>query len=48
MLLSQRTDAIAFDTAVDMLDPQLALGERLIGHVLLLRQLLAAGVSWSA
>jgi hypothetical protein len=35
-------DATAFDTAVDMLDAQPALGERLIGHVLLPRQLLAA------
>ena len=35
-------DATALDTTVDMLDPQPALGERLIRHVLLPRQLLAA------
>src|SRR5713101_9378187 len=42
MLLSQRTDATALDTAVHMLDPQPAVGECLIRHVLLSRQLLAA------
>jgi hypothetical protein len=35
-------DATALDTAVDMPDPQPAVGERLIGHMLLQRQLLAA------
>jgi hypothetical protein len=34
-------DATALDTAVDMLDPQPAVGEGLIGHVLLPRQLLS-------
>ena len=42
MLLSQRTDATALDTAVDMLDPQPPLVERLVGPLLLPRQLLAA------
>ena len=42
MLLSQRTDATAFDTAVDMFDAQPALGERVIRRVLLSCQLLAA------
>ncbi len=36
-------DATALDTAVDMFDAQPALGERLIGSLLLQRQLLAAG-----
>src|SRR5712692_5698446 len=35
-------DATALHTAVDMLDPQPALGERLIRRLLLPRQLLAA------
>jgi hypothetical protein len=35
-------DATAFDTAVDMFDPPPAVSERLIGHLLLQRQLLAA------
>src|SRR5712692_1350929 len=43
MLLSQRTDATALHTAVDMLDPQPTLVQRLVGSVLLQRQLLAAG-----
>jgi len=43
MLLSQRTDATALHTAVDMLDPQPTLVQRLVGSVLLPRQLLAAG-----
>jgi len=34
-------DATAFDTAVDMLDAQPTLGERLIRRLLLQRQLLA-------
>jgi hypothetical protein len=42
MLLSQRTDATALHTAVDMLDPQPTLVQRLVGHVLLKTQLLAA------
>ena len=42
MLLSQRTDATAFDTAVDMFDAQPALGERVIRRVLLSCQFLAA------
>jgi len=41
MLLSQRTNAIALDTAVDMLDPQPTLVQRLVRHVLLQRELLA-------
>ena len=36
-------DATTLDTAVDMLDPQPTLGERLIRPLLLPRQLLAAG-----
>ncbi len=36
-------DATALHTAVDMLDPQPALGERLIGSVLLPGRLLTAG-----
>ena len=36
-------DTTAFDTAVDMLDPQPTLVQRLVGSVLLPRQLLAAG-----
>jgi hypothetical protein len=35
-------DATAFDTAVDMFDPPPAVSERLIGPLLLQRQLLAA------
>ena len=42
MLLSQRTDATALHTAVDMLDPQPTLVESLISHLLLPRELLAA------
>ncbi len=41
-------DATALDTAVDMLDPQPALVERLVGQLLLQRQLLHRGASWSA
>jgi len=36
-------NATALDTAVDMLDPQPTLVQRLVGSVLLPRQLLAAG-----
>ena len=36
-------DATALDTAVDMLDPQPAVVQRLVGPLLLQRQLLAAG-----
>jgi hypothetical protein len=36
-------NAAALDTAVDMLDPQPTLGERLVRPLLLPRQLLAAG-----
>jgi hypothetical protein len=36
-------DATAFDTAIDMLDPQPPLVQRLVGSVLLPRQLLAVG-----
>src|SRR5438093_6711342 len=36
-------DATTFDTAIDMLDPQPTLVQRLVGSVLLPRQLLAAG-----
>ena len=42
MLLMQRTDATALDTAVDMLDPQSTVVQDLIGHVLLPRQFLTA------
>jgi len=41
-------DAAALDTPVDMLDPQPTLVERLVGALLLSRQLLATGVSWRA
>src|SRR5215831_14603292 len=44
MLLSQRTDAAAFDTAVDMLDPESPLVERLVGPLLLQGQLRTAGL----
>ena len=43
MLLSQRTNATALHTAVDMLDAQPTLVERLVGELLLSRQLLATG-----
>src|SRR5512144_3210337 len=43
MLLSQRTDATALDTAVDMLNPQPPLVERLIRPLLFPRELLATG-----
>ena len=36
-------DAAALDTPVDMLDPQPTLVQRLVGQLLLQRQLLAAG-----
>src|SRR6266446_1064933 len=39
-------DATAFDTTVDMLDAQPTLMQRLVGYVLLQRQLLAVRVSW--
>ena len=41
-------DATALDTAVDMLDPQPTVVQRLVGPLLLQVQLLAAVVSWSA
>jgi hypothetical protein len=41
-------DATTLDTAVDMLDPQPTLVQCLVRHVLLPREFLAAGVSWSA
>jgi hypothetical protein len=41
MLRSQRTNATALDTTVDMLDAQPAVVQRLVGHVLLQCQLLA-------
>jgi len=41
-------DATAFDTTVDMLDAQPTLVQRLVGYVLLQRQLLAVRVSWPA
>jgi hypothetical protein len=41
MLLSQRTDTTALHTAVDMLDPQPTLVQRLVRHVLLQREILA-------
>jgi hypothetical protein len=41
-------DTTALDAAVDMLDPQSAMVQPLIRHVLLPRELLAAGVSSSA
>jgi hypothetical protein len=40
--------ATALDTAVHMLDAQPTLAERLVGPLLLSRQLLAPGVSWWA
>ena len=43
MLLSQRTDAAALDTTVDVLDPQPPLVERLVGQVLLPRELMITG-----
>ena len=43
MLLTQRTDATALHTAVDMLDPQPTLMQRLVGQLLLQRELLATG-----
>ena len=42
MLLSQRTEATALHTPVDMLDAQPTLVQRLVRHVLLQRELLAA------
>ena len=36
-------DAVALDTAIDMLDPPPTLGERLVGSLLLSCQFLAAG-----
>src|SRR2546425_3645163 len=42
MLLSQRTNATTLDAAVDMLDPQPPLVERLVGQVLLQGQLRTA------
>ena len=44
MLLSQRTDATALHTAVDVLDAQPPLVERLVGQVLLQGQLPTAGL----
>ncbi len=44
MLLSQRTDATALDTAVDMFDAQPTAVQRLVRHVLCQRELLAAGL----
>ena len=41
-------NATALHATVDMLDPQSTLVQRLVGSVLLPRELLAAGVSWSA
>jgi hypothetical protein len=41
-------DATALDTAVDVLNAQPTVVQRLVGSVLLPRKLLAAGVSWSA
>jgi hypothetical protein len=41
-------NAAALHTAVDMLDPQPTLVERLVRQWLRQRELLAAGVSWSA
>jgi hypothetical protein len=38
----------ALDTAVDLLDAQPTLVQRLVGSVLLPCQVLAVGVSWSA
>jgi hypothetical protein len=42
MLLSQRTNAAALDTAVDMLDAQPTLVQRLVRHLLLQGELIAA------
>ena len=44
MLLSQRTDATPLDAAVDMLDPESPLVERLVGPLLLQGQLCTAGL----
>ena len=41
-------DATALDTPVDMLNAQSAIVQGLVGELLLPRQFLAAGVSWSA
>src|SRR5712691_8249476 len=41
MLLSQRTDATTLHTAVHMLDPQPTAVQRVVGHLLLPRELLA-------
>jgi hypothetical protein len=41
-------DTTALDTAVDMLNAQSAIVQRLIGQLLCQGELLAAGVSWSA
>ncbi len=43
MLLSQRTDATAFHTAVHVFDPEPAVVQRLVDSVLLPCQFLAAG-----
>ena len=41
-------DAAAFNTAVDMLDPQPTVIQGLVGQLLCQGEFLAAGVSWSA
>ena len=41
-------NATALDTPVDMLNPQPTAVQRLVRHVLCQRELLAAGVAWSA
>jgi hypothetical protein len=41
-------DTTALDTTMHVLDPQAAVVQCLAGDVLLPRQLLATGVSWSA
>ncbi len=41
MLLSQRTDATTLHTTVHMLDPQPTAVQRVVGHLLLPRELLA-------
>ena len=41
-------DTTALEATVDMLDPQPTLVQGLVGQVLLPRQLLTAGGSWSA
>ena len=51
--LLPQTDAVfhdmaALDTAIDVLEAQPTLGERLVRPLLLPRELLASGVSWSA